>query len=57
MTTEWMRCWNASAVLPDRRLVRRLDKLVEDLSRNPQASLMKASGNWAGGKAAYRFLG
>ncbi len=57
MSTEWMRCWNANAVLPDRRLVRRLDKLVEDLSRNPQASLMKASGNWAGGKAAYRFLG
>ena len=57
MPSDWKKCWDAQAVLPDRRLVRRLDKMVEDLSRNPQASLMKASGGWAGGKAAYRFLG
>ncbi len=57
MPSDWKNCWDADAVLPDRRLVRRLEKLVEDLSRNSQASLMKASGGWAGGKAAYRFLG
>ena len=41
--------------LGDLRLNRRLVKLVDDLSRCPEASVPQASGDWAATKAAYRF--
>jgi Transposase DNA-binding/Transposase Tn5 dimerisation domain len=42
--------------LGDLRLNRRFLKLVEDLARDPEASLPEASGDWAATKAAYRFF-
>lgn len=41
--------------LGDRRLNRRLVKLVDDLLKSPEASVPQASGDWASTKAAYRF--
>ncbi len=41
--------------LGDRRLNRRLVKLVDDLLNAPEASVPQASGDWAATKAAYRF--
>lgn len=41
--------------LGDRRLNRRLVKLVDDLLKAPEASVPQASGDWAATKAAYRF--
>ena len=41
--------------LGDRRLDRRLVKLVDDLLHAPEASVPQASGDWAATKAAYRF--
>lgn len=43
--------------LGDRRLDRRLVKLVDDLTRAPEASVPQAAGDWAAAKAAYRFWG
>jgi hypothetical protein len=42
--------------LGDKRLNRRFLKLVDDIARDPEASLAEASGDWAGTKAAYRFF-
>lgn len=39
----------------DRRLTKRLVRLVSDLSRQPEASVPQACGDWAATKAAYRF--
>jgi len=39
----------------DQRLTKRLVRLVSDLSRQPQASVPQACGDWAATKAAYRF--
>lgn len=41
--------------LSDRRLNRRLVKLVDDLLKTPEASVPQSAGDWAGTKAAYRF--
>jgi hypothetical protein len=41
--------------LGDRRLNRRLVRLVDDLLHAPEASVPQASGDWAATKAAYRF--
>lgn len=41
--------------LGDRRLNRRLVKLVETLCKNPASSVPQACGSWAATKAAYRF--
>jgi hypothetical protein len=41
--------------LGDRRLNRRLVRLVDDLTHRPEASVPLASGDWAATKAAYRF--
>ena len=46
-----------SAILPDARLVDRLERLVDKLSKNPEASIPQACGSWYDTKAAYRFLG
>ena len=43
--------------LPDERLNYRLERLVEQLSQKPEASLPQACGDWCETKAAYRFLG
>ncbi len=43
--------------LPDARLVDRLERLVGQLSENPEASIPEACGSWPETKAAYRFLG
>jgi Transposase DNA-binding/Transposase Tn5 dimerisation domain len=41
--------------LPDKRLNKRLVRLVDDLLHAPEASVPVACGDWAGTKAAYRF--
>jgi hypothetical protein len=41
--------------LGDRRLNRRLVKLLDDLLNAPEASVPQASSDWAATKAAYRF--
>lgn len=43
--------------LPDERLEKRLERLVEQLSSAPEASIPQACGNDYEAKAAYRFLG
>jgi hypothetical protein len=43
--------------LPDERLEKRLERLVEQLSSAPGASIPQACGNDYEAKAAYRFLG
>ncbi len=43
--------------LPDVRLAYRLDRLVEQLSQQPEASILQACGSVHEAKAAYRFLG
>jgi hypothetical protein len=43
--------------LPDERLDKRLERLVEQLSSAPGASIPQACGNDSEAKAAYRFLG
>jgi hypothetical protein len=43
--------------LPDARLSRRLDRLVEQLSQKPEAGIPQACGSVHEAKAAYHFLG
>ena len=43
------------AALPDKRLNKRLIKIVENLARQPHASISQASGDWANTKATYNF--
>lgn len=43
--------------LPDARLSRRLEILVEQLSQKPEAGIPQACGSVYEAKAAYRFLG
>lgn len=45
------------AKLPDARLRQRLEKLVEQMSQKPGASIPQACGSVHESKAAYRFLG
>ncbi len=47
----------AYADLPDARLKRRLELLVEQLSQSPESSIPQACGSVHDAKAAYRFLG
>lgn len=55
-----MSAWAASELhsvaFKDRRLSKRLFRLVDDLSAHPSASIPEACGSWAATKAAYRFL-
>jgi transposase-like protein len=44
-------------MLPDERLQRRLELLVEQLSQAPEQSIPQACGSAYDAKAAYRFLG
>lgn len=52
-----MRSWATEelkyAALPDKRLNKRLIKIVENLARQPHASIPQASGDWANTKATY----
>ena len=41
--------------LPDKRLNKRLIKIVENLSKQPHASVPQANGDWANTKATYNF--
>ena len=54
-----MRSWASqelqSAALPDKRLNRRLIKIVENLAQQPHGSVPQASGDWANTKATYNF--
>ncbi|MGL4880479.1 MAG: IS4 family transposase [Waterburya sp.] len=43
------------ARLPDKRLNKRLIKIVENLAQQPHASIPQASGDWANTKATYNF--
>ena len=43
------------AKLPDKRLNKRLIKIVENLAQQPHASVPQASGDWANTKATYNF--
>ena len=43
------------AALPDKRLNQRLIKIVENLSKQPEASVPQASADWANTKATYNF--
>ena len=43
--------------LPDERLSKRLGRILADLSKGIGSSLPLACQDWAGTKAAYRFLG
>ena len=44
-----------NAKLPDKRLNKRLIKIVENLAKQPHASVPQASGDWANTKATYNF--
>src|SRR3974390_3049994 len=46
---------SAAARLPDKRLQRRLRRLLEQLSAAPGKTVPAACGDWAATKAAYRF--
>ena len=54
-----MRSWATEelkyAALPDKRLNKRLIKIVENLAQQPHASIPQASGDWANTKATYNF--
>ncbi len=45
-----------SAGLPDKRLARRLHRLLEQMSAAPGQPVAVACGDWAATKAAYRFF-
>ena len=51
----WIEHELAGADLGDARLNRRLQKIVQALSTQPEASVPQASGAWAATKATYRF--
>ena len=46
----------SAAVLPDKRLARRLRRLLDQLSAAPGKPIPAACGDWAAAKAAYRFF-
>ena len=54
--THWVENEFKTLDLGDPRRVRRLKLIVADLLAQPGASIPKASGHWAGSKAADRFF-
>jgi len=53
---DWIEREFKQVKLGDYRLNQRLQKIVTDLSQNPQATIPQASGTWARTKGAYRFF-
>lgn len=53
---EWAEAELGGAGLGDARLDQRLVTMAASFMAAPQASIPRATGNWAGAKAAYRFL-
>ncbi len=47
----------SAAALPDKRLARRLRRLLDQMSAAPGKPVPAACGDWAATKAAYRFFG
>lgn len=52
----WLDDEIVSAGLPDKRLARRLHRLLEQMSAAPGQPVPVACGDWAATKAAYRFF-
>ncbi|WP_245319441.1 IS4/Tn5 family transposase DNA-binding protein [Mesorhizobium temperatum] len=46
----------SAAALPDKRLARRLQRLLDQMSAAPGKPIPAACGDWAAAKAAYRFF-
>ncbi|MER8461139.1 hypothetical protein NKH24_34960 [Mesorhizobium sp. M1300] len=46
----------SAAALPDKRLARRLQRLLDQMSAAPDKPILAACGDWAAAKAAYRFF-
>ncbi|MER9420599.1 hypothetical protein NKI95_32635 [Mesorhizobium sp. M0306] len=46
----------STAALPDKRLARRLRRLLDQMSAAPGKPIPAACGDWAAAKAAYRFF-
>ncbi|ESY64946.1 hypothetical protein X743_30265 [Mesorhizobium sp. LNHC252B00] len=46
----------SAAALPDKRLARRLRRLLDQISAAPGKPIPAACGDWAAAKAAYRFF-
>jgi hypothetical protein len=55
--TGWLDDEIVSAGLPDKRLARRLRRLLDQMSAAPGQLVPAACGDWAATKAAYRFFG
>lgn len=53
---KWIKREFGAVKFGDRRLEKRVAEIASDLSRNPQSSIPKASGEWARTKGAYRFF-
>ncbi|MER8407809.1 hypothetical protein NKH16_24500 [Mesorhizobium sp. M1307] len=52
----WQEAKLSAAVLPDKRLARRLQRLLEQMSAAPGKPIPAAFADWAAAKAAYRFF-
>ncbi len=52
----WTCCEAEAAAFPDTRLHRRFAELLRQLAEGMGTSIPLACGDWAGAKAAYRFL-
>ena len=55
-TAQWSKADLADLRLGDKRLARRAQRIVDDLSKNPGGSIPQISGDWAATKAAYDFF-
>ncbi|ESW94782.1 hypothetical protein X769_31800 [Mesorhizobium sp. LSJC268A00] len=52
----WQEGELSAAALPDKRLARRLQRLLDQMSAAPGKPIPAACGDWAAAKAAYRFF-
>ncbi|WP_292413214.1 transposase DNA-binding-containing protein [Mesorhizobium sp.] len=52
----WQEEERSAAALPDKRLARRLRRLLDQMSAAPGKPIPAACGDWAAAKAAYRFF-
>ncbi|MCB0227240.1 MAG: transposase, partial [Anaerolineae bacterium] len=56
MTDNWVSQEMKHIELGDKRLEKRLLKILSDFSQNPTASIPEFCGDWAATKAAYAFF-